>query len=326
MLLVASSLTAAQTDQAAAKLNSPSLASTSAAAASHASLTYRLRNNFGRPLTGISVEVRNPQTHAVINSAFTGPNGEVKFNGLSPGRYEITVAGGILPPRREVQVEGGDIQGVLELPLSQSKVHETISVGELTVPRQAKDALNAAAEAWQKQDWKKARAQAMRALALHPKYAAALSMLGFLDLREGNWEQACTNVKGALESDPNSALAYLTLGAAYNSMKRFEAALEALSVFPSVSADTWQVHYELARSYIGLRKYELGLLEINSSQKLTKQDPAVLHLGKAHALAGLHRDSEAMEELEALLRKQPNGPFAPDAQNFLAVLRSQKNH
>jgi tetratricopeptide (TPR) repeat protein len=281
---------------------------------------------FGHPLSGISVEVRNVQTHSMITSAPTGPNGAVKFYDLSPGRYEITVAGGILPPRREVQVEGGDSQAVLELPLSQPNVRETVSVGELTVPRQATDALNAATEAWQRQDWKKARTEATRALALYPDYAAALSLLGFLDLQDGKLELACADLTRAIKSDPNSALAYLALGSAYNSMKRYETALEALSVFPSVSADTWQMHYELARSYLGLRKYELGLLEINDSQRLAQQDPAVLHLGKAHALAGLHRNSEAVAELETLLRKQPKGPYASDAQNFLAALRSQKNH
>jgi tetratricopeptide (TPR) repeat protein len=129
-------------------------------------------------------------------------------------------------------------------------------------------------------------------------------------------------LKRAIESDPNSALAYVTLGSAYNSMKRYDAALEALSVFPSVSADNWQVHYELARSYVGLRNYESGLREINYSLRLARQDPAVLHLAKAHVLLGLHRNSEAVPELETILRTQPHGPYAPEAQSLLATLRS----
>jgi tetratricopeptide (TPR) repeat protein len=280
----------------------------------------------GRPLSGISVEVRNIQTHSTITRALSGPNGAVVFQSLLPGRYEITVAGGLLPPRREMQVDGGDSHAVLELPISQLKAGETVSVRQLTVPRKAQEALEAASDALQKQDWTKARAQATRALTLHPDYAAALSLLGYLDLQDGNPEMASDDVKRAIETDPNSALAYLTLGSAYNSLKRYEAALEALSVFPSVSADTWQLHYEVARSYMGLRKFELGLIEINLAQKLAPQDPAVLILGKAHALAGLHRNSEAIAELEMLLHKQPKGPFAPDAQSFLAILRSQKQH
>jgi tetratricopeptide (TPR) repeat protein len=285
-----------------------------------------VRNLLGRPLIGISVEVRNIQTHSTITRAISGSNGAAVFQGLLPGRYEITVAGGLLPPRQEMQVDGADSRTVLELPISQLKAGETVSVQQLTVPRKAQEALEAASEALQKRDWKKARAQATRALTLRPDYAAALSLLGYLDLQDGNPEMASDDVKRAIESDPNSALAYLTLGSAYNSLKRYEAALEALSVFLSVSADAWQLHYEVARSYMGLHKFELGLIEINLAQKLAPQDPAVLVLGKAHALAGLHRNSEAIAELEMLLRKQPKGPFAPDAQSFLALLRSQKQH
>jgi Tetratricopeptide repeat len=324
--LLAASLVAAQANQADARLNPPALTAPGSAATAATSLTCQVRNLLGRPLSGISVEVRNIQTHSTITRSLSGPNGAVVFRDLLPGRYEITIAGGLLPPRREMQVDSGDSHAVLELPISQLKAGETVSVRQLTVPRKAQEALEAASDALQKQNWTKARAQATRALTLHPDYAAALSLLGYLDLQDGNPEMASVDVKRAIESDPNSALAYLTLGSAYNSLKRYEAALEALSVFPSVSADTWQLHYEAARSYMGLRKFELGLIEISLAQKLAPQDPAVLILGKAHALAGLHRNSEAIAELETLLRKQPKGPFASDAQSFLAILRAQKQH
>ncbi len=178
-------------------------------------------------------------------------------------------------------------------------------------------------DAWQKGDWKKMREQATRAVALHPDYGAALALLGFLDLQDGNPELACPELKRAIEFDPNSALAYVSLGSAYNSMKQYDAALEALSVFPSVSADNWQVHYELARSYIGLRRYESGLREVNTSLHLSRSDQGVLHLAKAHVLLGMRRNAEAIPELENILRTQPNGPYAAEAQKLLLTLRSQ---
>ena len=236
------------------------------------------------------------------------------------------MAGGILPPRREVRVDASDSHFSLQLPLSRPSAQGVaiVSVRQLTIPREAKEALDAATNAWQKQDWKKVREQATRALALHPNYGAALSVLGFLDLQDGHLDLACTNLKRAIEDDPNSALAYVALGSAYNSMKQYDAALQTLSVLPSVSADNWQIHYELARSYVGLRNYESGLREINRSQQLSQHDPAVLHLAKAHVLLALHRNSEAATELETILRTQPNGPFASQAQSLLATLRAQK--
>jgi predicted Zn-dependent protease len=323
-LLDASSLAAAQEIQADARVKSAASASSGSAVSLNSSLTCLVRNLLGRPLSGISVEVRDIKTHATVTSAISGPNGAAVFYGLAPGRYEVTVADGLLPPRRELQVDRGDSQTVLELPLSQAHEGQTVSVRALAIPHNAKEALGAATDAWQKQQWKKARAQVMRALSLWPGYGAGMALLGFLDLQDGALEQACANLTRAIEAEPNSPLVYIALGSAYNSMKRYEDALAVLSVFPSVSADTWQVHYEQARAFIGLRKYEAGLQEINSSQQLTRQDAAVLHLAKAHALLGLHRNAEAAVELETIVRNQPRGPYASDAQSLLAALRSQK--
>jgi len=323
-LLIVSALTAAQANRDDAKLSPPELNATGSALKASPSLTCRVRNLLGRPLSGISVEVRSVETHATITRAMSGSNGSVVFYGLLPGRYEVTVAGGLLPPRQEMQVDAGGGQTVLELPLSQARAADMVSVRQLSLPRKARETLDSAMDAWQKQQWKKARTQATQALSLYPDYAAALALLGFLDLQDGHLETASENLKRAIESDPNLALAYVALGSAYNSMSHYEAALETLSVFPSIAADTWQVHYELARAFIGLRKYALGLREIDSSLGLLKQDHAVLRLARAHALLGLHRDSEAVAELEAIVRKDPKGPYASDAQSLLADVHSHK--
>ena len=148
-----------------------------------------------RPLTGISVEVRNLQTHSVVSSSTTGRHGAVAFRDLPLGRYEVTVAGGILPPRRDAQVDASDSHVALQLPLSQPNEGsgETVSIQQFTVPRKARAVLNAATEAW-----KKVREQATRALALHLNYGAALSVLGFLDLQDGSLEVTCANLKAPL--------------------------------------------------------------------------------------------------------------------------------
>ena len=324
LLLAASLAATAQTNQANAKLNPPALPDASSRATLHGSLTYHLRNMFGHPLAGISVEVRNAQTHSIVRSATTGREGTAAFQDLPVGRYEVTLAGGILPPRREVQLDARDNQLTASLPLSppSARAREVVSVQQLTIPHRAREALDAATVAWQKYDWKKAREQASRALAMHPHYAAALSLLGYLDVQSGNLKNACAELEQAIAYDPSSAFAYLTLGAAYNSLKRYDAALQALSVFPSVSDDKWQLHYEIARSYLGMHDYEAGLREIDYSLKIAQPSPAVLHLAKAHALLGLHRSPEATAELETMLREDPKSPFVPDAQNLLAVIRA----
>lgn len=325
LLAAAWNVSLAQVNQADAKL-APSPLARPELTQTRGSLLVNVRNKAGQPLSGISVEVRDLQTHAMLASARSEQDGALRFSDLPIGTFELTVAGGILPPRETVRVGNAVSVLSLTLPLSLAESvgsSHAVSVQQLSVPHGAQEALDKASGAWRRGDLKKAHELASHALAVDPSYGRALALLGFLDLQEGNAAVAAGELKQALTFDPDCPLAYVTLGSALNSMRQYIAALQALSVFPSVSADMWQAHYETARSYMGLRNFELALQELNRAQQLAREDPEVLHLGKAHALLALHRSPEAVIELQTVVRKDPAGAYATEAKTFLTSLEAQ---
>ena len=106
-------------------------------------LACKLQDFFGHPVSDLEIAVRSavpPVTRSVI---ITLANGSANFNGLSPGPYDVTVAGGILLPPRRVQLNSPASTLVLRLPLSlpqAGRAYDTVSVEQLTVSERAQTA------------------------------------------------------------------------------------------------------------------------------------------------------------------------------------------
>ena len=80
----------------------------------------------------------------------------------------------------------------------------------------------------------------------------------------------------------------------------------------------WDVQYELARALIGKKQYRRALSVRETS--LRKEHGSLLHLARAHALAGLGKYPQARSELEEYLRFNPGSEGAQDARNLLEII------
>ncbi len=289
-------------------------------------LACKLQDFFGHPVSDLEIAVRSavpPVTRSVI---ITLANGSANFNGLSPGPYDVTVAGGILLPPRRVQLNSPASTLVLRLPLSlpqAGRAYDTVSVEQLTVSERAQTALRKAYEAWERMDIQQSRAQAMRALQLHPNYGPALSLLGVLQLRDGHPEDALISLLQAVQTNASSPRTYLALSSAYNELHQPSQALYALSIMAKLSPESWQRHYEAGRAYLGQSHFQEAIDEFNRAQQVAPHEIAVLRVGKAHALLGLHDYTSARNELETVVRESPADPYAVEARQLALVLDSQ---
>jgi tetratricopeptide (TPR) repeat protein len=80
-------------------------------------------------------------------------------------------------------------------------------------------------EAMERQHYADARKHIAHALEIYPNYALALELRGILNFREDHLEEACSDFRQAVEYDPNLGAAYLSLGAVYNRLGRFQEAV-----------------------------------------------------------------------------------------------------
>src|SRR5450755_2115442 len=290
-------------------------------------ITCILKDANGNPVSDLAVEIRSSTPPLERALAVSLPDGSVIFRGLPAGMYDVTVAGGIpLPPKR-AQIDASNPTLALQLPFTLPQVaghgSNTVSVGQLTISEKAREALRKAYEAWDRKDTKQSRMWAIRALQVHPYYGPALSLLGILELDEGHPADAIIGLQQALQYNPNSPRTYLALASAYNELHNNTDALYALSIMAKLLPDSWQLHYEVGRAYLGQARFNAALEEFNRAQQSAQGESLVVHVGKAHALLGLHNYVAARTEFENVLRKSPNGPYAAECRQLAVLLDSQ---
>lgn len=328
------------------RLRAPSLAfwgsvlfaATSGAAAQETDLTVqpqtatvgiicKLQDSLGHPVSDLEIAVRSAIPPSVRSVITTLPDGTASFYGLAAGPYDVTVAGAILIPPKRVQLNDPISIIVLRLPITLPQAaghsYDTVSVDQLTVPERAQAALRKAYEAWERNDIRQSRALAIRALQLRPYYGPALSLLGILELRDGHPADALIGLLQAVQYNPNSFRTYLALGSAYNELHQSSQALYALSIMAKLLPESWQLHYEMGRAYLGQSRFQAAIDEFKHAQQVAPHEIAVLHVGKAHALLGLHNYAAARTELETVIRKTPDDSYAAESRQLAIVLDSQ---
>jgi len=292
------------------------------------SITCTVLDTSGRPLSDLPVEVDSvtpPREHA---RSFTGYDGSVTFNGLREELYAITVAGGILLPAKPFGFGTDPTQVLtLQLPISVSPSHDrtddVVSLQQLSVPPRVERMMRQALEAWFHNDVTRSRTLAERTLQLRPDFGPAVTLIGILQVQEGHHAEGITILLQGLRNDPDSPRGYLALASAYNQLRQNNQALDALSLLAKLAPESWQLHYETGRAYLGQQRYQSALAEFNRALMLDEQNSEVIHLGRAHALLGLKDYSTARAELKIVITNSPNGPYTEEAHQLAAVLDTQ---
>jgi thioredoxin-like negative regulator of GroEL len=287
-------------------------------------LSGSVRTIDGRPVPNARIEVRDLGTLQVVASGYTLPGGAFEFSSLPSGRYEVVASAGLQEARERV-----DLMGMYNVDLRIGDVAQrdggggsTVSVAQLKIPDKARKALHKAEQALQNHQLEEARKQIDKALQVAPKYSAALTMRGILDLSENRLQQAQTACEQAIRSDSNYAMAYVVLGATYNVLDRFEDALRTLNQGLALSPNSWQGHFEMAKALLGKAQYAESLRQINRAAQLVPASYAPVHLVRAHALLGLKNYPQAIAELEQYLGGAPDGADAASARQTLDQVRA----
>jgi len=195
-----------------------------------------------------------------------------------------------------------------------------ISVVRLREPRKAQRLYTKALKAWVDRKPAEAERRLDQALKVYPTFPEALTLYGAIQDSLQQSKAAEKSLRSAIQIDPTYSLAYVVLAGVYNRQSRFDQAQAMSDRARSAGADTWLVQYEIARSLIGKKEYDPALTITESA--LHRKHGALLHLAKAHALAGLKRFRQCMTELRTYIHDDPNGEGSQSARNMLAQLQT----
>jgi tetratricopeptide (TPR) repeat protein len=128
---------------------------------------------------------------------------------------------------------------------------------------------------------------------------------GILEVEQGQYEDAIAKLNRVLETEPDSAVAYVQLGTAWTRLKNYDKALPILQKAVELKADSGLAQYEL-----GLALFETGNWKAAAPQfeKAVARSPrwADAHFSLASVYARIDRVPEALDELDQTLALNPN--------------------
>jgi tetratricopeptide (TPR) repeat protein len=195
----------------------------------------------------------------------------------------------------------------------------------MKVPVKARDTLQKAIHALQKNPNAAVERYIDKALELYPHYSNALALRAVVE-RDIYPEQAAVDAEKAVEYDSSYGPGYVALGSVYVGLGRLDDAVRTLDYAIAINPNAWQGYYEMSRALLGKRDYAAALHQIQKACSLARQNYPFLHFQKAQILIGMSNASAAIVELEAYLREEPNGQVSPEARRDLDRLRAAWRH
>lgn len=278
-----------------------------------------------KPLADVLVELRGGNG-STVSSVYTNSSGMFEFPPIAPGNYSVVATSGV--DQAQERVEMGSFASSLRLRLPHSSTatdgngNTSVSVAQYKVPQKARDAFRKAQQASVKGTNDEAQKQLARALEIYPKYADALTLRAILKIDEKDLPGAVADLQQAITDDENCSMAYLVMGAVFNTESKFDDAIRSLQRGQSLAPNSWQAYFEMAKALVGKAQYEPALRQLDRAQTLAPKEYPPIHLVRAHAMMALNNYSDAMTELQAYLAKAPQGAASQEAQKMLDQARA----
>ncbi len=297
-------------------------------------------NESGQPVPDIYVELQN-EYYSTLGREKTGASGRFTFSGLSSGKFKIKVLSlgtNYLPHEEEVQlmsISRGDnntpVTEYLEirLRLDKRKVNTQpggtpTTVFAQTVPEEARKLYEKGINDLNKQS--DADLDSLKkAVEIFPTYFLALERLGVEYVRRKQYKEALPFLIKAVEVNNRSASVYYSLGLACYHLAHFNEAAEAFRAVTILNPQLAQGHLWYGTVSYRQGKFADAEKSLLRAKELSKDSP----IPEAHwQLALLYnrtkRNQQAIKELEAFLRLQPENAEKEEIKELIAKLRAEQ--
>jgi tetratricopeptide (TPR) repeat protein len=277
-----------------------------------------------RAIADARIEVQSVASGLTVASGYSNMGGAFEFRSLDKGLYEVVATVGLNEARQRVEVNDSEASVALHMAGTPTAARgdNVVSVRQLQVPGKARAAFKKAQQLLDKDKFEEAQKQVARALEIYPNYADALTLRAIMRLDAHQANEALADLEAAIKNDPACAMAYLALGAAFNSMSRFDDAVRTLERGLMLSPSSWQGYFEMGKALLGKGSFEAGLRQLNKAESFASNDYPPVHLVKAHAYLGLKNYQEAISELELYLTRDPKGANSAEARQTLDKVRA----
>lgn len=254
-----------------------------------------------------------------VAEATTDRNGKFRFADLAGALYIVSVR---VPGFRETQQQVDlrtqltdfvQLQLVANSDATISSTTKTAAVIDANVPSNAAEEFQKGKAALlEAHNLAEGIAHLEKAIAIFPKYSAALLLLGTAYMDQQQWDKAEATLRQVLTIEPKATAAHLALGKLYlNQQKYSQSEAELLS---AIALDPKSARGHLMLGYLYYVTGDLGKAgpQVGTALQI---DP---RLAEGHLLAGnillrARQPENALAEFQEYLRLEPNGEYSAEA-------------
>lgn len=290
-------------------------------------------NNLAAP-AGIGVRLE-ADPGGMVDQQMTDASGKVTFTPKSPTTYVVVIheqgykevvrhVDLSLTPSSAVTVELIPIPG--EAPASGRG--GTISSSELAIPEPARKEFEEGQKLLEdKHDASGSVGHFQKAVKLYEKFPQAYTLLGLAYLQDKKLPESRAALEHAIQLDPQAGPAYISLGGCLNQLKDYPAAEKALLKGIELSPESPEGHYELARTYWALHRWQDAEPHAEKAEKL-QPSVAGVHVLMGNILLQKRDTAGALKEFNEYLKLDPHGAMSDPVRAMVAKLEkatSQQN-
>jgi Tfp pilus assembly protein PilF len=291
------------------------------------SIEVRVSTDDGQPLD-VSAEVRvYPGGGGGGGAIFgmTASGGRATFNGLTQGEYavEASAPGYKTGSGGSVNVAGQNMTYEVDVRLERDTSDDKplYTAGPILAPKaqKAEDKGVAALKAGKYAD---AQQDLEETLKLAPSNPNANFLLGYIFLQEKDLTQSDTYLTKAYSLDPKHERNLIALGQLRFEQRDYAKATEVMNAALAQDPNQWFAHWIIADVDLRQEDFEGAIKEAQLAVQVGKGAANGALLIQGEALAGLGRNSEAIQALESFVRQEPKNSSVPHAQTLIATLKA----
>jgi len=238
------------------------------------------------------------------------------------GTYDVDVSAvGYLPTHKEITVMDSTRPEEFEIVLHRDPAAVNLDMGDAIMsPKARKNAKRAIAQL-KSGNLPKAQKELDQAYQLVPASSELNFLLGYLYFQKKDFAQAQTYLGTAANLSPHNAQALTLLGQTNLQRQDYPGARSALEQALLVDAENWLPHALLADAYLNLKDYQKARDESEIAIQKGKAAASTAQLILGESLAGLDRDQESVQVLNAFLQQSPTDPMAEEVRRLIAEIK-----
>jgi Flp pilus assembly protein TadD len=264
-----------------------------------------------------------------MDQAFVGSDGKFTFGNLSQGLYRLVVtARGYKTATQTVDMgwiasRNARIYLVPEVKkIFSSSNASTVTATDLSAPKAARQEFEKGLHDLDNGNLGGARKHLERAVAEHPCYARAHTMLGVALSMNGQFDASEAAFNRSIECDEGFAEAYIQYAVVLNVQNKSQACVgtvqKALRHFPN----EWQLEYQLGIALDGAGDYAGAEQALLKAQTLHPEVPPEFHLRIADVYLNWKKYDKAHEAMANYLRADPHGTFVKPTQMMMRQMEA----